>query len=532
VLTRRALLAGAAATAACRPSRPPLQGEILSRAWMERGHRVREPLSAEPTSTDSADIVIVGGGMAGITAAWRLARAGYTGTVLRLDAADRAGGTAMSGEGPAGPYAMGAHYVTLPSPEARHVRTILHDVGVITGFDADGRPRYDPMAVCLAPQERLHLAGTWVEGLWPDAIATPDDEAQLASFEARCRELTTAVGADGKPAFAIPLAQASEDPAFRALAELSFADWLDREGYGSTLLRWALQYDCRDDFGTSLQDTSAWAGLHYHCARRPDPADPLATNVLTWPAGNGWLVDALSAKIPWPLVGGAVARGVQTGSDVRVAWEKDGELRETVAKHLILAVPTRVARRLLDRAGGDVGPTMPDFAPWRIALLHVSALPAGRGVSSAWDSVLWDSPSLGYVSSAHQSGKFAGPSVLTWYEPLSDVAPAAGREALAAASWESERDRVLADLVPAHPDLEGLLERLDVFHWGHGTARPTVGLHRPGVLGSLLADLPAGVSLAHTDLSGMSLFEEAAWHGVRAAEEALEALGTPSPSIR
>ena len=35
------------------------------------------------------------------------------------------------------------------------------------------------------------------------------------------------------------------------------------------------------------------------------------------------------------------------------------------------------------------------------------------------------------------------------------------------------------------------------------------------------------VLLAHTDRSGMSLFEEASWHGVHAAERALEALGLP-----
>jgi hypothetical protein len=37
------------------------------------------------------------------------------------------------------------------------------------------------------------------------------------------------------------------------------------------------------------------------------------------------------------------------------------------------------------------------------------------------------------------------------------------------------------------------------------------------------------VRLAHTDLSGMALFEEAFDHGLRAAEEALAAMGLPTP---
>ena len=40
------------------------------------------------------------------------------------------------------------------------------------------------------------------------------------------------------------------------------------------------------------------------------------------------------------------------------------------------------------------------------------------------------------------------------------------------------------------------------------------------------------VHFAHTDLSGLALFEEAHDHGVRAAEEVLTALGFAAPTIR
>ena len=39
------------------------------------------------------------------------------------------------------------------------------------------------------------------------------------------------------------------------------------------------------------------------------------------------------------------------------------------------------------------------------------------------------------------------------------------------------------------------------------------------------------ISLAHTDLSGMALFEEAHWQGVRAGEEVLDRLGVPFESL-
>ena len=80
----------------------------------------------------------------------------------------------------------------------------------------------------------------------------------------------------------------------------------------------------------------------------------------------------------------------------------------------------------------------------------------------------------------------------------------------------------------------GLVERvhrLDAHVWGHGTVRPVPGLHAGDSLARLAEPL-GRISFAHTDLSGISLFEEASWHGVRAAEEALSALGaTVSESL-
>jgi hypothetical protein len=193
--------------------------------------------------------------------------------------------------------------------------------------------------------------------------------------------------------------------------------------------------------------------------------------------------------------------------------------REIRAKVLVAAVPSRVVSRWLRL---DV---VPDLAPWRIAALHVDALPKGAGVPFAWDSVLPHGRGLGYVNNAHQTGAFRGPAVLTYYDPLSGVAPADGRRTLLGASWEEEAARVLEDLAPAHPDLRAVTRRLDLRHWGHGTAIPAVGLHATTAWHTTQPH--PRVWLAHADRSGMSLFEEASWHGVRCGEGALDVLGVP-----
>src|SRR4029450_4110181 len=94
------------------------------------------------------------------------------------------------------------------------------------------------------------------------------------------------------------------------------------------------------------------------------------------------------------------------------------------------------------------------------------------------------------------------------------------RARLLATSWDEWVAAILRDLGPAHPGLRDLVERVDVYLWGHAMVRP-----RPGFLWSeaLAASArPLGrLHFAHTDLSGMALFGEAQAWGIRAAEAVL-----------
>ncbi|MCB9793782.1 MAG: NAD(P)-binding protein [Alphaproteobacteria bacterium] len=530
LLSRRQLLAALGATAAAcadPPKRtpPPPPVRDLSASLMARGHLLRGP-APDPAlpKGDPLDLAIVGAGVAGLSAAWRLRGADLRMRVFELGAA--AGGTAGQGEGPHGPFPLGAHYITLPSPGARALRALLTQLGVITGFDGQGRPRYRDTDLCFAPQERLYAGGEWVEGLWPERLTSAEEEAQRAAWEAEVARFAALRGADDRPAFAIPVALSSLDPALRALANERFSDWLDARGFTAPALRWMLEYATRDDYGTTLADTSAWAGLHYHCARRPDPAEALGTHVLTWPGGNGWLVQQLLALCPAPVETGVlVRRVVRDGPLCTLQLQRDAGMESVQARHVILAVPARVADRLVERAPAP----RPDFAPWRVVSLHCDRPPRSRGEPLAWDSVLYQGEGLGYVNNAHQRADFEGPCTLTWYAPLSGSDPAAEREALARSPAEDSARMALQALQRGHPDILERVTAAEVMHWGHGTVRPVLGLHADPLAGPLAqaaAALP-GLSFAHTDLSGLSLFEEAQWHGVRAAEEALSALERP-----
>jgi hypothetical protein len=138
--------------------------------------------------------------------------------------------------------------------------------------------------------------------------------------------------------------------------------------------------------------------------------------------------------------------------------------------------------------------------------------------------VAFASESLGYVVATHQSLQSAPPAtVLTWYMPLSRQTPAVARKLLVtrpAAEW---RRIVNDDLLMMNPDLKGAIRSIDLWQWGHAMVRPEPGFVW-GLAPAARASAQPPLFLAHSDMSGLSLFEEAHYRGVVAAEDAMRHL--------
>ena len=307
---------------------------------------------------------------------------------------------------------------------------------------------------------------------------------------------------------------------------MSMREYFDGAGWSSPRLRWYVDYCCRDDYGCTLETTSAWAGWHYFCSR-PDDVE-----YLTWPEGNGRIVrhflDRVGGNVrPGMLVyrlrptGNAGDRGVPGGGvDVDAIDTRTDTAVRFRARHCIYALPRFTAPYVID-GYTLAGLESFTYSPWIVANLTVDRAPDG----AAWDNVLFDSPSLGYVVATHQHLRMApGSSVLTWYLPLAVPNPDAARAWMLERQWRDWASLILADLAQAHPDIESLVTRIDVMQWGHAMIRPTPGF----VWGEARrrAAAPHGpIRFAHSDMSGISVFEEAQYHGVRAAEDVMRALG-------
>lgn len=534
--TRRGLLAGGAGLAAATmltggcSSSNGFPG-ALDGADMARGHRLRDrgfPTPEGPEET--AGILIAGGGVAGLAAGWALAEAGYDDFLL-YELEDRAGGNARSGHNAVSAYPLGAHYLPVPNREAGALRHMLARFGMIVGHDADGAPRYDPYQLCADLEERLLWRGQWQEGLYPRSGLSADDAAQRDAFFARMQAFRDATGKDGRPAFAVPSAYSSRDPDYAGLDRQSFGAWLRASGFTSRPLLAHLRYCCRDDYGTEPEQVSAWAGIHYFASRRGWAANGDGERELTWPEGNDRLAALMGKQLGGRVRPANTIFGIGTDGDDVVVDRFDhrhGRSIRTRARAAIIAMPHFVAARV---APGAAPTGRFSYAPWVVANVTVSRPPRGRGVGLAWDNVSAASESLGYVVSAHQATAAAGgPRVLTWYLPLSREAPADARKLLIERSLRDWQTVVADDLLAMNPDLDGAIERIDVWRWGHAMIRPTPGfLSDPARLAAQAMAPP--IFHAHSDISGLSLFEEAHYRGLVAAEAAMRALGHKFTSL-
>ncbi|HYH84095.1 MAG TPA: FAD-dependent oxidoreductase [Pyrinomonadaceae bacterium] len=564
--TRREILAAflglPAALAACRGNVEPRlpEGEIVG-VSDGIGHLIRDGLRPEPAAWERAGVVIVGGGVAGLAAAWRLARAGFEDFVL-LELEQVAGGTARSGEAHGVvPYPWGAHYLPAPLKDNRALVALLDEMRVLEGVDEEGDPVVAEQFLCRDPEERVFYRGRWYEGLYLHAGADAEDARQLQAFNAEVDAWAAWRDARGRRAFASPVANCSDDAETVALDRLTMAEWMDARGFTSERLRWLVDYACRDDYGMTLQQTSAWAVLFYFASRMKKPGAE-AQPLITWPEGNGRLVRHLYEKSRARVrLGLAVAdvrplggdgrgaaeskdeggrmkdesRGVGNGVEI-VAVTHDG--RSAVgfrADRVIFAAPQFLTKHLIKPYREGACPSHVaefEYGAWMVANLFLKDRPrAGLGFPLAWDNVLYESPSLGYVNATHQRGLDRGASVFTYYYPLTDSKPRDARTRLLSAGWREWADVALADLSRAHPDVRRLTRRLDVMRWGHAMIRPRAGFQWGGARAA--AQTPfRSIHFAHTDLSGVALFEEAFDHGLRAAEEILAARGMKFESMR
>src|SRR5579863_8628172 len=140
------------------------------------GHKLRDhqPFTSAK-QIQKIPIVIVGGGIAGLSAAWRLTKRNFHDFVL-LEMEPQPGGNSRWGENEITAFPWAAHYVPVPGPRATLVRELFTELGVLH------KGVWDERALCFAPKERLFINGEWRSGLESVIGITGRDRAEFKRF--------------------------------------------------------------------------------------------------------------------------------------------------------------------------------------------------------------------------------------------------------------------------------------------------------------------------------------------------------------
>jgi hypothetical protein len=397
------------------------------------------------------------------------------------------------------------------------------------------RPLFDARFLVPASAARLLYRGQWQAGTLPSEGVSAAEQADHSRFLQIVAFYREARGSDGKRAFSLPLEGSSADEKFLKLDQYSLRTWLQESGFTAPTLYWYLDYCCRDTYGRHLDEISAWAGMHVFCSREGLAANAEPGARLAWPQGLAALTAQLeaSARLREQWLSGAVARLRVTaeGVEALVVSESNSGLRTTRvrARYAVAAMPLHVLQYVFKEGPGYgfvAQRDVPRYAPWVVSNFILSTAPSERaGVPLRFRNAIYGEPGLGYLANPSTTQAKPARRVFTGFHALADVEPEAARAWLERAGVKELSSAVMRDMKPAYGwHLPLRLERVAMTVRAHAMAVP-----EPGFLSNTgrtaLRSSGGPLYFAHTDLSGLSLFEEASWWGYRAATQIIARRG-------
>lgn len=477
------------------------------------------------------DVLIVGGGIAGLTVAWKLRER----NVRLLEAAPEVGGVSRSETWQGIEYATGAAYIIDPDPESEDERelagfTLLEELGL--------REKGEDLSKDRSRNRRL--SGDANHCVFSNRRVIPEPLVYTARNRAFFEHVLDSDEYPSVPPTDPALVEALDRVSFRAFLENAA---LQRKVYGRNAgaispLGWeAIEYYCWGAFGTTSRETSAYHGLNFFAAEFGD--------VLVFPGGNGFITRRLGERIrqrsPQAIRTGVWTLRVEKDGDAFVAttWE-EGRIHRHRARAAVFAAPLFLAPRLIPSLPDDQRKAIGSLAyrsyvvanvllkrPARTIFSHpafrngyeltrvhgidVAKVPAaeisGRKVYS--DAILAD-----FVTAPHPTH-----AVLTIYRPYPYDAGRASLLGLSYDEIEAEiRREVLAGFGP-HGLRADDIEGVRIARWGHPMIVTRPGQLADGTMRTASKTQP-GLYFAHTDVHGAPAYE----NSLAAAFDAVQAV--------
>ena len=164
------------------------------------------------------------------------------------------------------------------------------------------------------------------------------------------------------------------------------------------------------------------------------------------------------------------------------------------------------------------------YTPWLLATLVVSDINDNGSFPLCWDNVIYGSKGLGYVYDQHQSlQQLQDKKVITYYYSFSSADLKKTRREMYKKTTEYWKQMVFDDLKIAHPAIESATESIEIHLLGHGMISPVPNFIYGKAKKEASQPIADKIYFAHSDLSGISIFEEAFHQGINAVNSMLNA---------
>ncbi len=482
------------------------------------------------THSDLHDVVIVGGGIAGLTVAYKLRHR----DVLLLEAAPETGGASKSEAWQGIEYAIGAAYIIDPDPDSEDARELA---GFKLLEELDLRKRDEDLTKDRTMRRRL--SGDANHTVFSNRRIVP--EAQVYTPGNR-RFFEHVLASDNYPQ--VPPASAA---LVDALDRISFKRFLQdatlqRKIYGRAVgpispIGWeAIEYYCWGAFATAAGETSAYHGLNFFAAE--------FGRVLVYPGGNAFIAKRLTERIrlekPAAIrTGEWTLRIEKDGDGFGVTTWANGKLHKYRGRSVVFSAPLFLAPRVV--------PSLPDAQRKAIDTFSYRSYVVGNVLLRRPASRILGNPAfrngyeltrvhgidVGRVPAEEISTRkaytdailadFVSPhpthAVLTVYRPYPY---AAGRSTLLDLTYEEIEAEIRREVLAgfgSHGLRASDIEGVRLTRWGHPMLVTRPGQMADGTLRAATQPQP-GLYFAHTEVNGAPAYENA----VAAAFDAVEAI--------
>lgn len=485
------------------------------------GHRLWLKNFPKPTKEIKIPYLIVGAGVTGLSVARQFKKKGIE-NFLVLELENTIGGNSANGENKYSKFPFAAHYLPLPNLRDKELLNFLEESKIIVGYE-NNLPVFDETQLCFDPNERLFIRNSWQTDLIPRYGNSKKVDNQIDLFLKKMTDFRDKKGNDGKYFFDIPISFCSEDSNLDYLDSKTMKGWMLENNFNSEEIFEYVDYCCRDDFGLGIEYVSAWAGIHYFASRKHENVK-YDNTVLTWPEGNGRLVKHLKSYVESKVLTNNLVYDIKNNSNGVKAFVFDSKNNESVifsAEKVIITAPQYIVKHLFSNR--KIITEKFNYAPWFTATITLSDIPDNGSFPLSWDNVIYKAKGLGYVYNQHQNlEQIIEKKVITYYYSFSSNDINKDRKQLLKNPVEYWKKIVITDLEIAHPGIEKYIIDIEIHRIGHGMISPVPNFIKGSEIKEASKSLEDKIFFAHSDLSGISIFEEAFHQGIDIANKILD----------